>query len=209
MKKGQKISAKSAKGGKADRRAQILSATEKLIRSRGLSSVTTRAIAVEAGCSEGALYVHFNGRLDLFLTVLEESLPDMVGPLRALEDAVGTATPEHNLHKALLAVFSFQKRVTPMLGGLFAEPELLMAYRKSLLEGGKGPHGGISRLREYICREQELRRIHSSIDAEIAATILMAFSQFQVFMQELFGHAVGFDRLSKRLVSAVLSSRGS
>ena len=94
-----------------------------------------------------------------------------------------------------------------MLGGLFAEPELLMAYRKLLLDKGKGPHGGISRLREYIRREQELGRIHSAIDAEMAATILMASSQFQVFMQELFGHAVAFDRFSRRLASAVLSTR--
>jgi AcrR family transcriptional regulator len=207
MMKGSKKTVKSAKGGKADRRAEILSATEKLIRSRGLSSVTTRAIAEEAGCSEGALYVHFKGRLELFLAVLEESLPEMTEPLRALDSVVGKATPEHNLHKALLAIFSFQQRVTPMLGGLFAEPELLMAYRKSLHRKRKGPHAGISRLQEYIRREQELGRIDSKIDAEMAANILMSSTQFQVFTQELFGYSVGFERFSKRLVSAVLLAR--
>ena len=209
MKNGLKIAVSGTRPGRPSRRQQIVHAAEKLIRSRGLSSVTTRAIAEESGCSEGAIYVHFKGRLQLFLAVLEESLPDMVGPLRALEGAAGKATPEQNLHKALRGIFSFQQRVTPMLAGLFAEPELLMAYRKSLNAAGKGPHGGISRLAAYIRAEQNLGRIHSAIDAEMAATILMGSTQFQVFLQELFGHRISFSRFSKRLIASVLSGHGA
>ena len=153
--------------------------------------------------------MHFKGRLDLFLAVLEESLPDMVGTLRVLEGAVGKATPEQNLHKALSAIFTFQQRVTPMLGGLFAEPELLKAYRKSLNDRAKGPQGGISKLQEYIRGEQSIGRIRSGVDAEMAATVLMASSLFQVFMQELFGHTVSFSRFSKRLIATVLASHSS
>ena len=63
---------------KVNRRKAILQAAEKLMLSRGLSGITTRQISEEAGCSEGALYVHFNGRLELLLAMLEESLPEML-----------------------------------------------------------------------------------------------------------------------------------
>ena len=117
-----------------NRRAEIVAATEELLRTRGLSSVTTRAIAAKVGCSEGALYVHFSGRVQLLLAVLEESLPDMLGPLQELERSVGKASPQRNLLKALTAMFAFQERVLPMLGALFAEPELLDLYRRTMLE---------------------------------------------------------------------------
>src|SRR5260370_15389755 len=115
----------SSRTAKTSRRDQILSATEKLMRSRVLSGVTTRQIAEAAGCSEGAIYVHFKGRVELFIAVLEESLPDMLEPLRALKASIGKATPQQNLESAVQGIFAFQQRVTPMLAGLFSEPELL------------------------------------------------------------------------------------
>jgi AcrR family transcriptional regulator len=51
--------------GRPSRRPEIIAATEALIRTRGLASTTTRAIAEQAGCSEAALYVHFDNRLTL------------------------------------------------------------------------------------------------------------------------------------------------
>ena len=127
--------------GRPSRRPEIIAATEALIRTRGLASTTTRAIAEQAGCSEAALYVHFENRLQLLLAVLEESLPDMLIPLRALEQSIGKSTPQQNLGKALRAIYTFHERVIPMLCGLFADPELLIAYRKSLAGQNKGPTG--------------------------------------------------------------------
>lgn len=190
--------------GRPSRRPQIIAATEKLIRNQGLASVTTRAIAAEVGCSEGALYVHFKGRLQLLLAVLEESLPDMLVPLQALEKSAGKATPKRNLEKALRAMFTFHSRVTPMLSALFADPELLAAYRESLSSRDKGPHRAISRLRGYIYAEQELGRIHKDLDAETAATILMASSFFHSFVEQFTGSAQRFDTFSKRLLETVL-----
>jgi hypothetical protein len=72
--------------------------------------------------------------------------------------------------------FAFHQRVVPMLCSLFADPQLLTAYRDSLTARNKGPHGAIARLQKYISAEQKLGRIHKSIDAETAATMLMASS---------------------------------
>ena len=72
---------------KANRRSEILQAAEMLMQTSGLSGVTTRRISQKVGCSEGALYFHFKGRLDLLLAMLEESLPDMLGPLHTLRES--------------------------------------------------------------------------------------------------------------------------
>jgi AcrR family transcriptional regulator len=192
--------------GRPSRRPEIIAATEALIRTRGLASTTTRAIAEQAGCSEAALYVHFDNRLALLLAVLEESLPDMLVPLKALEQSVGTHTPQQNLTSALRAIYAFHERVVPMLCGLFADPQLLTAYRDSLTTRNKGPHGAIARLEKYISAEQKLGRIHKSVDAETAATMVMASSFFKAFVSKFFGtpmpSAAGF----KKLVAAAIAS---
>src|ERR1700757_844968 len=104
-KSGGIMSSKSKQTGKLNRRSEILRAAENLMQSRGLSGVTTRQISHEVGCSEGALYVHFKGRLELLLAMLEESLPDMLGPLRTLEESVGRSSPQENLVAALGGIF--------------------------------------------------------------------------------------------------------
>ena len=58
--------------GKVNRRREILQAAERLMHLRGLAGITTREIAQEVGCSEGALYFHFKGRLELLVAMLEE-----------------------------------------------------------------------------------------------------------------------------------------
>jgi AcrR family transcriptional regulator len=196
-----------AKTGKVNRKDQILSATEKILRSRGLSGATTRQIAETVGCSEGALYVHFKGRVELLLAVLEESLPDMLEPLHALAGATGKGTPQKNLEKALEGIFLFHQRVTPMIAGLFAEPELLDRYRKSLTQGNKGPRRAISNLTEYIRQEQDLGRIPSQVDAHLAAVLLMSASFFRAFTEQFFGEPAGppARRFLRQVIASVTS----
>src|SRR5262245_6924319 len=103
------MSAKSKPIGRVNRRSEILRGAEKLMRSRGLSCVSARQISHEVGCSEGALYVHFKGRLELLLAMLEESLPDMLGPLKKLRGLVGHGSPQENLVAALSGIFRFHQ----------------------------------------------------------------------------------------------------
>ena len=190
--------------GRPSRRPQILAATEKLLRTRGLISVTTKQIAAEAGCSEAALYVHFAGRSQLLLAVLQESLPDMLVPLRELEQAVGRHTPEQNLRKALRGIFAFQERVTPTISALFAEPALLLEYRKSLLAQNKGPRGGIARLRKYIAAEQKLGRIGQWVNTQSAAEALMAGPFFRSFTGHFLAQREPFEPFARLLVATVM-----
>ena len=160
------------------------------MRTRGLSGVTTRQISQEVGCSEGALYVHFKGRLELLLAMLEESLPNMLGPLQALRASVGRGSAHRNLLKALSGIFKFHQSVVPRTAGLFAEPELLAAYRNSLNSQGKGPQLSMKVLEEYIRSEQQLGRIASHVDAKLAASLMMSSSFFRAFVENFFGKSL-------------------
>jgi AcrR family transcriptional regulator len=193
------------RSGRVNRRSEILRAAEMLMHSRGLSGVTTRQISREVGCSEGALYFHFKGRLELLLAMLEESLPDMLGPLQALRESVGRGSPHGNLAAALLGIFKFHRRVVPGSAGLFAEPEVLLAYRRSLARQGKGPHLSMAALADYIAAEQELGRVDSGVDAKLAAYLLMSSSFFRAFMENFSGKTMqpSWDQFAKKLVAAV------
>jgi len=181
------MASSSKRTGKLNRRSDILRAAEKLVRSRGLSGVTTRQISQEVGCSEGALYVHFDDRLGLLLAMLEESLPNMLGPFRTLRESVGRGSPQGNLVQALGGIFKFHQRIIPQTAGLFAEPELLAAYRNSLKRQGKGPQLSIWALEEYIRSEQQLGRIASHVDAQVAASLMISSSFFRAFVEKFFG----------------------
>lgn len=191
---------------KTNRRSEILRAAEKLMRSRGLSGVTTRQISQEVGCSEGALYVHFKGRLELLLAMLEETLPEMLGPLKLLKESVGQGSAQANLAAALGGIFKFHQREAPKAGGLFAEPELLVAYRQSLARQNKGPHLSIAALADYIACEQKLGRIDSCVDAKIGAYLLMSSSFFRAFMEHFSGKKAQptWQKFVERLIETVV-----
>lgn len=191
--------------GRPSRRPQIIAAAKELIRTQGLANVTTRAIAKQANCSEAALYVHFESRLKLLLAVLEESLPEMLVPLQTLEQSIGIASPQQNLTKAFCAILAFHEQVIPMICGLFADTELLVAYRKSLTDRNKGPHGAIARLRRYIAAEQKSGRIDKKLDADIAAATLMATSFFNAFTSQFFGQPRPSNAAIKRIIAAAIN----
>jgi len=199
-----KVLKKTVPKAKVSRKAQMVVAAEELLRQRGLGGVTTRAIAEAVPCSEGAIYVHFKDKLDLFLAVLQASLPEMLTPLHALEKKVGMGTPRQNLGIALAGLMRFHDRVTPMLCSLLMEPELLQRFRQSLNASGKGPHRGIATLAHYIEREQQLGRIETHVDAKTAASVLMAYSFFHTFTSKLLGSDGKADM--KRLIDFVIQS---
>jgi AcrR family transcriptional regulator len=174
--------------------------------SRGLSGVTTRQISQEVGCSEGALYVHFKGRLELLLAMLEESLPGMLRPLQVLKESVGHGSPHGNLVRALEGVFKFHQRIVPRTAGLFAEPELLTAYRNSLERQGKGPQLSMRVLEEYIRSEQRLGRIDTRVDANFAAFLLMSASFYRAFIEQFFGRSMqpAWNKFAAQLVASVV-----
>jgi|UPI00047D1006 AcrR family transcriptional regulator len=190
------------KRGRPSRRGEIVAATERLVRERGASAVTTRAIAQNVPCSEGAIYVHFKDRVDLLLAVLEESLPEMLVPLHALKAKVGEGTPEENLVTAVEGLRRFQERVVVMLCSLAGEPELRDRFQSALKEHGRGPQRGVGTLAEYINAEKLLGRIGLAVDDTTAAQMLMGSTFFQVFCAGVLGDELPLD--VRRMVRMVI-----
>ena len=181
---------KAERKSKRNRKAEILGAAEKLLRERGLSGVTTRAIAEMVPCSEGAIYVHFASRVELLFAVLEQNLPAMLLPLHALEENVGKQTVERNLLSVIEGLQQFHNRTASMLSSLFSEPALLTKFRTELMTKAKGPRGAIAHLARYIRAEQQLGRIDASIDPEIVGSVLVSSCFFYSFAYLLTGQTL-------------------
>lgn len=175
------------------------------MRSHGLSAVTTRQISKEVGCSDGALYAHFKGRLELLLAMLEESLPDMRGAMRTLKESVGQGDAQANLVAAIKGMYVFHHHAVPQVSGLFAEPQLLIAYRNSLNRQNRGPHLAMKTLEDYIRAEQDLGRIAPHIDAKLSAYLLMSSSFFRAFVEHFTGKPMhpGWSKFAKQLTATV------
>jgi hypothetical protein len=141
----------------------------------------------------------------LILTVLEESLPEMLVPLHALKERVGKGTPEENLVSALTGLAGFHQRVMRMLCSLMGETELRDRFRSSLAEQGRGPDKGIATLAAYLEAEKALGRISRRLDAKLAARTLMASSFFHVFTEELLGQSLRLD--AKGVVGLVIGRK--
>jgi hypothetical protein len=138
--------------------------------------------------------------------MLEEGLPDMLGPLQALRESVGSGSPHKNLVQALAGIFKFHQRIVSETAGLFAEPELLAAYRSSLQRQGKGPHLSMKVLEDYIRSEQRLKSIASHVDPQFAATLMMSSSFFRAFVERFFGKPMqpAWNAFAEQLVATVV-----
>jgi hypothetical protein len=138
--------------------------------------------------------------------MLEESLPEMLGPLQTLQQRMGRGSAQANLAVALGGIYRFHQQVTPLAAGLFAEPALLAAYRASLARQGKGPHLSMQVLQNYIAAEQRLGRIDQRADPKLAAYLLMSASFFRAFSEQSFGGAMtpSWSKLVKQLIAALV-----
>jgi AcrR family transcriptional regulator len=177
--------------GMADTRQELLNAAARLLRKKGLAS--TREIAREAGCADGALYTHFKDRVSLYLALLSERLPDFATPLQSLPYRVGEGTVAGNLEEVGHAALAFQYQVTPLFGALFAEPDLLAAYQQALRKDSRGPHRSAGAMAAYPRAEQRLGRIAASIDPAVAAEVLFGACLYRAFSRNFMGMAPAAD----------------
>jgi AcrR family transcriptional regulator len=186
-------------------RQQILRATERLIRKKGLSRVTTKQIAREVGFAEGTLFNHFRDKSDLFRTVLMENLP----PLMEIStpDQAGLGTIEANLTKIALAAIRFFGKIVPLAGSLFADLELLSEHRAALRRCKGGPHHLFEHVAKYIAAEQRLGRIRQQVDPLGIAVLLLAPCFHWAFVRQANGQNL-FKMTDTEFASLTVSTIG-
>lgn len=158
-------------------RQQILDATGRLIRNRGLARVTTKEIAREAGCAEGTLYKHFDRKDDLVLAVILEHIPKLQEAFSP--ERVGKGDLAKNLERIALAAIRFFEEISSATMCLAADPELLARHREAVRERKGGPKVLFQHVAAYVEGEQRCERIAAGLDPlSVAALLLGPCSQW-------------------------------
>jgi len=157
-----------------DLRQALLETAERLLRERGARALTTREIAREAGCSEGALYVHFRDKQALLSAVCELWIPDLAVTLGSMVERVGSATVRENLEEIAGAALRAYDGLVPSLQAIAGDADLLRHHRAAMQAAGKGPQRGVHAIAAYLAAEQRLGRVRAGADPEMAANLLLA-----------------------------------
>ena len=95
-----------------------------------------------------------------------------------------------------------------LLGGLFADTELLAAEREFLAGHDVGPHAVAFNLAAYLKAEQRLGRVRPEADVEVAARLLLASCLGESFFRAIDAvvDAADQERYLRGLVETVVGS---
>jgi len=187
-------------------RERILDAAAAVMRDKGITSATTKAIAAAAGYSEPMLYKHFADKQELFLAVLEERLPS-VRPAIAAGGATGDLV--ESIAAILEQLMSFYVEVFPLTASLYGDPKLLARHREGVRRAGDwGPTGPILLVREYLDIQRDEGRVREDADTEAAAQLLVGAAFQSGFLATFSGRTAVPDAAarSRALAAAILPS---
>jgi AcrR family transcriptional regulator len=171
-------------------RENIVEATERVLREKGLARSTTKEIARAAGYSEGTLYKHFESKEDLFLAVLAERLPSFVALVEELPARVGRGTLRETLEEAASTALVFYGEIVPMAASIFSDPGLLARHREGIRERGAGPRMVNEALAAYLDAEKRLGRVREDADPEAAAALILGACYQRAFFRSYLGEDV-------------------
>lgn len=173
-------------------RDALLAAAENLILEKGARGLTTREIAREAGCSDSALYVHFEDKAHLMASLCERWTPDLRTLLGSLIERVGVGSVEVNLQEIAAVSLRAYRDMIPTTFAIAGDPEMLVYHRAALKAAGRGPKVSIDAVAAYISAEQRLGRIRRDADPVIAANLLIG----SCWQRAAFGHYFGEDLIN-------------
>ncbi|WP_236795863.1 TetR/AcrR family transcriptional regulator [Amycolatopsis sp. GM8] len=87
---------------RTERRAQLLSAAQRVFSANGYHAAAMDEIAEQAGVSKPVLYQHFPGKLDLYIALLESHVDELVG---RVQGALGSTTDNKQRVQAAVGAF--------------------------------------------------------------------------------------------------------
>ncbi len=174
-----------------ERRAVLLDVGRSLFAERGYHGTSVGDIAREARCSEAVLYQHFDGKLELFLAVLEEQ----AGLMRSRLVAAAEADPDDPF-----------AGIARTLGERISQPDVpdslklrslavTMADDPAVRETLDGIRDGFREVvGRAVRRSQETGRMRADIDGDHVASLFAGLSFLGAFTC-----ALGGDRELRRL----------
>jgi AcrR family transcriptional regulator len=149
-------------------RRRILEATVRLITAEGMSAVTTKKIAAEAGCAEGSIFRHFSDKGGLLSAVLSFDL-------RA------------GLQSVAEALLAFYRASYPLVGSALADRELFARYTNAAREGGTGPQQAWRLVHEFLAAHRDAGRINPEVDLQVHALAIAGACQHAAWVEMVNG----------------------
>lgn len=186
-------------------RERIIEAARNVIQDKGLTGATTKEIAHAAGVSEGSLYNHFKNKSELFLYVIGELPANFLGLVEGLHERTGQGTLRGNLKEVAVAALTFYGETIPMGASFFSDPALLALHREGVKEQNAGPHKANVAVANYLQAEQALGRVHTSIDSEATAYLLLGACFQQAYWTQFLGEGAS-ERTAEHFVDNILNT---
>ena len=127
------------------RRRRIQGAARPIFTERGFAATSIEQIARQAEMSVGAIYLYFQSKEDLYVSLL----PDSLAPLEAALSAARETRPEDRLTAAWEALWNWSR--TEVEGartlGLLARPDLA---KQLSTEGAEAANAAINRVKDQL-----------------------------------------------------------
>ena len=161
--------------GDANLREHLIGVTERLIARQGMTGLTVRVIAKEAGVADGVLYNHFADKEELLALALRAHVLAVEQELGALPEP-GSGAVEENLRAWLRYGLALHEAVLPAFAGFLAFPTVRARYAELPSSGADWR----DRLLEYLRAEHAAGRLRADADVAVAAGILVGICHEQV-----------------------------
>ena len=194
-------------------RERILGAALRVMAQRGVTNATTKAIAREAGVSEGSLYNHFENRTELFGAAFGAVSSGIRTAMQELFASAGEGTVEENLARFATTAVRFYRELLPMAGSVLGDPEVLEWLQRTGRAGG--PAMGQVGLVRYLSLEQDRGRLGADAQLPFIAAGLLGACQHRAFAALLAGESAppapgldtDLDEYTQRVVQTLLASQ--
>ncbi|MCV0397417.1 MAG: TetR/AcrR family transcriptional regulator [Rhizobiaceae bacterium] len=158
-----------------------------MVRTHGVGAATTKRIAAEAGLSEGSLYNHFPDKARLLIDLVLERLPGIREIFARLADDAALPSLESRLTAALVDMIAFYHEAQPILGGIAADPELLMKSRERFAEASGGPQRAHEKLASILAEEKARGRLAAGADPQALASMLIGACTDYALLARILG----------------------
>ena len=191
----------------AQTRRHILDTAADVLDRLGMARATTKEIARASGYSEATLYKHFTDKSELILEVMRHRFPPFVEDLARMPERAGQGGVRDNLVDLVTRAVPFFRHGAPMLGSLFAEPELLRRHREGMDRHGAGPLNVNHGFAAYLEAERRLGRVPEDTDPDASAALLVGACFQRGYLEAFSEGGADFPPL-ERFASDVVAASG-
>ena len=181
-----------------DTRQQILDTARFLFSDCSYLGVSMKDISERLGITKAALYYHFSGKRDIYVTVLDDVLSDLHASL-CTEHSDETA--EERLRRMVKDYLEFGMRERNLVNALMLKLSPAETELRQFIASSRGQL--IDLFRPAIERAFTLRRSLPGIDGRLLATMLVAMMDGLVLEHSFFEQALDPDGVSSQIVSVL------